>query len=47
MAKQCWNKNHTTDDTNKVQKNVGTTQQCKNKNLTKDKKKITLVILVT
>ena len=31
-----WNQNLTTDDTNKLQKHVGTTQQFKNKNLTKD-----------
>ena len=27
-VKQCLNKNLTTDDTNKLQKNVGMTQQC-------------------
>ena len=36
MTQQCQNKNLTTDDTNKVQKNVGMTQQSQNKNLTKD-----------
>ena len=36
MAEQCYNKNLTKDDTNKVQKNVGMTQKCQNKNLTKD-----------
>ena len=36
MTQQCQNKNLTTDDTNKVQKNVGMKQQCKNQNLTKD-----------
>ena len=36
MIQQCQNKNLTTDDTNKLQKNVGMTQQCQNKNLTKD-----------
>ena len=36
MIQQCLNKNLTTDDTNKLKKNVGMNQQCQNNNLTKD-----------